>query len=746
MGRIVTFALLAFVTTGESSAQTPDFDRDVAPLFVKRCTNCHAGPNPKGEFDITRTAYVVKGDSPAVVPGKPEKSLLWNRVATDEMPPKTPLSHEEKAVLKRWIEGGAKWGTEPVRTRGVAGDWWSFRPIRKPDVPNGIHPVDYFVNRDLKSRGLNPVPRADRRTLVRRLSFDLTGLPPTPERGDAFVTDDRPDAYDRLVEELLASLRYGERWARHWFDVVHYGETHGYDKDKPRPNAWPYRDYVIRALNTDKPYARFVREQVAGDRLYPGTVDGIEALGFLAAGPWDFIGHAELPESKIDGRVARHLDRDDFVSTTVGTFLSLTAHCAQCHDHKFDPISHAEYYGLQAVFAAIDRTDREYDSDPAVTAKRVLLRGRYAVSAAALGPAAAEPLRRELIDLPKPKTAYVGAVHTGSGNFVGTGSAGGKPRPIRLLPRGDVTKPGDDVGPGALAAIPVKYELPPNANESDRRAALANWLTHSENPLVWRSLVNRVWMYHFGRGLVDTPNDFGRMGQSPTHPELLDFLAAEFRDGGGSIKALHRRIVTSEAYRRSSAANAGNEAIDGENRFLWRQTRRKLEAEAVRDSILFVAGKLDFKMGGPSFRDFVVEKPEHSPHYQYHLHDANDPATHRRSVYRFVVRSKPQPFLGAFDCADPSQSVDKRNQSVTPQQALSLLNNPLTLVMAESFAKRVESLAPDRDGRVAAAFRIATGRVPSESEKELLARHATDFGLASTCRLILNLNEFTFVD
>ena len=840
-------------------------------------------------------------------------------------------------------------------------------------MPAGVHPVDHFVYRELKARGLTPVALADRRTLVRRLYFDLTGLPPPPERVDAFAADDRPDAYDRLVDELLASPRYGERWARHWLDVVHYGETHGYDKDKPRPNAWPYRDYVIRSFNADKPYARFVREQVAGDRLFPGTLDGIVALGFLAAGPWDFIGHEELPESKIDGRVARHLDRDDFVATTVSTFLSLTAHCAQCHDHKFDPISQAEYYGLQAVFAAIDRTERDYDADPAVALARtelgrtrkeaesnlkrlddlartragndfieierqvrdaqkpkgslkpeygyhsalsdrpnavkwvqvdlgrpvaidrIVLRPctddfngigagfgfpvRYKVEVEddaefhkpvviadrtdtdrpnsgvalvtvkaggrtarfvrvtalklaprlatdfvfalaelevldrdgknlALGasvsshdsieapvrwrrsnltdghfPPASAPaasvamlnakrdalvtrsldgdenagrvsavatlaaVRKEFESLPKPSgRAYVGAVHTGSGNFLGTGGKGGTPRPIHLLPRGDVTKPRAEIGPGALAVIPVKYELPPNASEADRRAALANWITHPENPLVWRSLVNRVWSYHFGRGLVDTPNDFGRMGQLPTHPELLDVLAAEFRDGGGSVKALHRRIVTSEAYRRSAASDPANEIMDAENRSLWRQTRRKLEAEAVRDSILFVAGTLDLKMGGPSYRDFVIEKPEHSPHYQYHLHDARDPKSHRRSVYRFVVRSKPQPFLAAFDCADPSQSVDKRNQTVTPQQALSLLNNPLTLVMAEAFAKRVDAMAPDRDGRVAAAFRLATARAPTKAEAEWLGKHAEDFGLASTCRLIFNLNEFSFVD
>jgi hypothetical protein len=714
------------------SAGAPDFDRVVAPLLVRRCVGCHSGEKPKGDFDITRKSAVA-----------PVVSELWRKVAADEMPPKTPLTADEKAALKAWVEGGAAWGTDPIRTRAEAKDWWAFQPIRKPDVPKGVHPVDHFVNRELKARGLTPTAAADRRTLIRRLYFDLIGLPPTPEQIAAFEQDTRPDAYDRLVAELLASPRHGERWARHWLDVVHYGETHGYDKDKPRPNAWPYRDYVIRAFNADKPYARFVQEQVAGDVLFPGTADGIAALGFLAAGPWDFIGHAELPESKTDGKVARHLDRDDFVANTVGTFLSLTAHCAQCHDHKFDPISQREYYGLQAVFAAIDRTDRSYDPDPAVAAKRTELRNRYAGGAAVFGPAAAEPQRRSLAALPPAMTAYIGTAFTGSGNFVGTG---GKPRPIHLLPRGDVTKPGPEVGPGVLSAIPVKFDLAPTATDGARRAALAKWLTHHDNPLLWRSIVNRVWQYHFGRGLVDTPNDFGRMGQQPTHPELLDWLAAEFRDGGGSLKKLHELLVTSETYRQASAANPANVKRDADNRYLWRQNRRKLDAEAIRDSILAVSGKLDLTAGGPSFQDFVVEKPEHSPHYQYHLHDVEDARSHRRTIYRFVVRSKQQPFLAAFDCADPSLAVDKRNETITPQQALALLNNRLTLAMAAHFAKRVEVLAADDAGRVSAAFRVAVGREPTKTEAEVLTAHAKSHGLASACRLVLNLNEFAFVD
>jgi len=952
-------------TTPAAPVSPVDFDRDVKPIFAKHCSSCHGADKQKGGLRLDR-----KPD------GADAHGEVLKRVTSadpaERMPPKgDPLTPAQVATLKTWIEQGAKWPD-------AGGElWWSFKSLVKIDPPKAANPIDGFILAKLREKGLAPSPAADKRTLIRRLHFDLIGLPPTPEEIDAFLKDDSPNAYEKLVDRLLASPRHGERWARHWLDIVHFGETHGYDKDKPRPNAWPYRDYVIRSLNEDKPYGRFVQEQIAGDVLFPGTIDGIEGLGFLAAGPWDFIGHVELPENKIDGKVARHLDRDDFVSNTVGTFMSLTVHCAQCHNHKFDPILQEDYYRLQAVFAAIDRTDRRYDIDAATAKKRadlerqkkdaaatiakleaaakatagkdlleldrriaesrkadgpirpefgyhsaiaptdekakwvqvdlgssvkldrIVLRGcnddfnmigagfgfplrfkveisddptfakgvtplanrtdkdfanpgtapvsfaadghagRYVrVTATKLAPrmndfifalaelqtldtkgvnvAAGKPAtaldsieapsrwrKSNLTDgifAPSPKAtpeelrtlatrrdellakslnaedraalraateqrieaeaglkalpnsqrvAYIGAVHTGEGNFTGTGNQGGKPRPIHLLPRGDVTKPSKEVAPGGILAVPGingTFALPPNHPEADRRAALAKWIANRDNPLVWRSIVNRVWQFHFGRGLVDTPNDFGKMGQLPTHPELLDWLAADFRDSGQSLKKLHRLIVTSDTYKQSSAGAAANEKTDADNRFLWRQNRRKLEAEAVRDSILFASGKLDLTMGGPSFQDFVVEKPEHSPHYQYHLHDPEDARAHRRAVYRFVVRSKQQPFMAALDCADPSLAVEKRNQTITPQQALALLNNSLAVAMAKRFASRVERLATDDAGRITAAFRLALGRDPTATERDALAAHAKEHGLANACRVILNLNEFVFVD
>ncbi len=758
-------------TSGSQPLKAPDplkFDRDVKPIFAKHCISCHGPDKQRGDLRLDRKAEALRGgeSGKAFAPGKPAGSLLMQRVTSTDadtrMPPKGDgLSAAEVAVLKEWIEQGAKWPDDGTAVANPA-DWWSLKPLKKPAVPAGENPVDAFILAKLKEKGLKPNPEANRRTLIRRVYFDLTGLPPKPDEVEAFVADKAADAYEKLVEKLLVSPHYGERWARHWLDIVHFGETHGYDKDKPRPNAWPYRDYVIRSLNSDKPYARFVQEQVAGDVLFPGTVDGIEALGFLAAGPWDFIGHAEVPESKIDGKVARHLDRDDFVSNTIGTFMGLTVHCAQCHNHKFDPISQEDYYRLHAVFAGIDRTDKTYDADPKAAARRAeleasrraVLKQLAALRAEAQGKAGPEyltltrqidegrkpanaakppeygyhsaisakqdavkwvqidlgesrPFDRVVLrpchdefngigagfgfpvrfrieasddatfrtgvvmvadetakDFPSPgllpysckaegkparylrvtatrlaprqndyifalaeleasdaagknlaagksvtaldsieapvrwrkanltdgkfapapkvsaaelaklvarrdsllgkalgergsaevarlealertteaelaklagtrRTAYVGAVHTGSGNFVGTGGNGGRPRSIHLLSRGDVTKPGKEVGPGAVAGIPGiggDFTLPPNHTEGDRRAALAKWLTEPGNPLTWRVMANRVWQYHFGRGLVDTPNDFGKMGQLPTHPELLDFLAAELRE------------------------------------------------------------------------------------------------------------------------------------------------------------------------------------------------------------------------
>jgi hypothetical protein len=351
--------------------------------------------------------------------------------------------------------------------------------------------------------------------------------------------------------------------------------------------------------------------------------------------------------------------------------------------------------------------------------------------------------------LPGQQKVYAGGIHTGAGSFKGTGANGGSPRPIHLLRRGDVRQPMEEVSPGGIRALGerfgVRFEVGDSSSESSRRAALAKWITEPSNALTWRSIVNRVWHYHFGRGIVETPNDFGRMGATPSHPELLDWLAVWFRDDArGSLKSLHKLIVLSETYRQSSTvAPAVNEralSVDSSNAFLWRQNRRRLEAESIRDSILLTAGKLDFTMGGPSFQDFVIEKPEHSPHYQYHLANPEDPKIHRRSIYRFLVRSQQHPWMSTLDCADPSMLVDRRNQTITPLQALAQLNNQLCVAMSAHFAARIGSQSVD------ALFRIALQREPTAPERSELSRYVQKHGMTNACRLVLNLNEFVFVD
>ena len=791
------------------------FREQVAPLLIERCLSCHNPERTEGGLSLAtaESAFAGGESGEAITQGDATESYLVERIlpvdGKAEMPEgQPPLTAEEIALIERWIDQGADWPENLVLELPV---WWSFAPLEKPTLPVvkdhqwSRNPVDRFIFEGLTEKDLHPSAEADRRTLIRRLSYDLLGLPPLPEEVDRFVNDSDPEAYEQLVDRMLASPRYGERWGRHWLDIVHYGETHGYDKDKMRLHAWPYRDYVVRSFNTDKPYTRFIHEQVAGDVLFPGTVDGIEALGFIAAGPWDHVGHAEVPETKIDGKVARHLDRDDMVRSTMMTFMSLTVGCAQCHDHKFDPITQEDYYSLQAVFAALDRADHQYHDDPELTLRRQSLRKRgrtlqhrerkvkkeiesaekkltgekkklaetekksqdaqaifsvanfadsvaekkqeLAALAATLG-----GIRKELSALPEPKVAYIGKVHYGGGTFIGRGYQGERPRTIHVLHRGSVTTPGKEVGPGALTCVegPIaRFELPADAPEGERRRHLAAWLTNPQNPLPWRSLANRIWQFHFGRGLVDTPGDFGRMGSTPSHPELLEYLAAELRQSE-SIKRLHRLIVTSATYRQVSTAEeelvAATEPIDSENRFYWRMNRRRLEAEAVRDSVLSAAGRLHLKMGGPSFQDFVIDKPEHSPHYEYHLHDATKSDSHRRAIYRFVVRSQTQPFLTVMDCADPSMLVAQRNVTISPLQSLALLNNQLMLVMAKEFAEQVKANPGNLAQKVDAAFELALSRKPTPVESASLHVYADRHGLANTCRVIYNLNEFVFID
>lgn len=991
MKHLVYLTFFWSLISGSWCAAAPiDFQKQIAPLLTEKCLACHNPTQKKGGLDLTtRESLVAGGESGlTVTPGDPNLSLIIDYVSGDK--PKMPktgdkLTPEEVALLTTWVKQELPWPKQVILDPSVA-TWWSLRSLQTPEIPDVDqrdghqirNPIDAFILSKLKERDLIPSPQADRRTLIRRLKYDLIGLPPTPEEVEQFIADSDPRAYENLVDRYLNSPQYGERWARHWLDVVHYGDTHGYDKDKLRLNAWPYRDYVIRAFNEDKPYGQFIKEQIAGDVMESTGGEGIVATGLLASGPWDYISHVEVPESKLDGKIARNLDRDDMVRTVMETFNSVTIGCARCHNHKFDPLLMEDYYSLQAVFSAIDRADRWYYDDPDLHAQRTELIARQetlesekkqfaaiiqknkgkelavvaqqlkslsdqasagasqpeygyhsqivpkpnvikwvqldlgepvtldkirlagcednyanigagfgfpvrfklegsltadfandvillvdrttenvpnpgtdplvfaanqqtiryirltatqlaerkndyilavaeleAIDAAgnnlALGKTvtaldsieapvrwqksnlvdglyvgkkqsgdAAEQHKKllnrqqqltrsaltdeqwkrrvqlladldevstQLNAMPTPKLVYAAATRFKTqGNFKPTE---GTPREIRLLHRGNIATPGDVMSPAAIAAFKHRQGLFDDANglsEGEGRRRLAEWVADNDHSLTWRSIVNRVWLYHFGRGIVDSPNDFGRMGQSPTHPGLLDWLASRFRDNGQSIKDLHRLICNSATYRQSSVDIPANRELDAGNQFYWKFSRQRLDAEAIRDSVLAVSGKLNFEMFGPGFQDFVIEKPQHSPHYQYHLHDPLDPKSHRRSVYRFAVRSQQQPFMTTLDCADPSMQVPKRNQTITPLQALSLMNNKFMLAMSEQFAERLQKEADSLDIQISRGYSLALSRPPTDSELKSLVIYAKENGLTNTCRLILNLNEFVFVD
>ena len=854
------------------------FEERIRPVLVERCIECHGDktPKPKGGLRLDTREGLLKGghSGPAVVPGNPEASLLIRAVrGTDpdlQMPPKQRLDAKAVADFETWVRRGA---VDPrVGRKPDAKPLWALQPLRTSSLAS----IDAFIDAKLAEKGLQRSPPASRLALLRRATFDLTGLPPSTEEVDAFLAE---GDFAKVVDRLLASPRYGERWGRHWLDAVHFGETHGYDKDKKRPNAWPYRDYVIRAFNEDRPWPRFVREQVAGDVLFPGEPEAVVALGFLAAGPWDFVGHVELPESKTDGLIARYNDRDDMLSTTMGTFQSLTVHCARCHDHKFDPIPQEDYYGLQAVFAGVDRADRAIAPDPrrrALEAElkavggvspsngwhsgiestpdrtkwvevdlgrdvaideirllparptdfkdtpgfgfppsyRVEIDGRqiHAVAdgknpgdtavvvsggtgrivrvtatklwertkdfvfalaelevlAGGVNVAAGVEVRSfdsieagrwgraKLVDgfdsrgrrghaakraelqaalaaLPPARVVYAA-----TNDFVGAGGfqPAKTPRAVNVLARGDVKRPLRPAVPGALSCVPgPRFECAEPGVEGNRRAALARWLTDPANLLLRRSIVNRVWQHHFGRGLVETPNDFGRMGAEPTHPELLDFLVRVFVEDGESIKKLHRRILLSETWRQASTDNPAARALDADNKLLWRMERRRLDAESFRDALLFASGRLDLRMGGPSEEHFAF-KDDHSPVYDYAKADPD--AGRRRSVYRFVVRSVPDPLFDALDAADPSILTPRRNSTLTALQALAAMNDPFVLRQCEHLAARAKD--------VEEIVRLVWSRPPTPAEAEALRGYAARHGMSNLARLLFNSNEFVFLD
>jgi hypothetical protein len=677
---------------------------------------------------------------------------------------------------------------------------WAWKRPDRPAVPAVQdrawvrNPVDAFVLARLEAAGLRPAEPAPREQLLRRVALDLTGLPPTPAEVDAFLNDPSTDAWEKVVDRLLASPRYGERWGRHWLDLARFAESNGYEFDEVRPDAWRYRDYVIAAFNADRPYDRFVKEQLAGDELYPDDPAALTATGFNVLGP-DMTDSSDQPQR-------RQNTLNDMTDTAGLVFLGMTVACARCHDHKFEPIPQTDYYRLQAFFTpAVFRRDLPIATAAQRAAHDAALRDYTALVKPTQDEIAGleEPYRKRLLEEKLAKlsdeaqaahrtpesqrTAAQKELVEKTNRLLGVTPQsivqamtaadrarhaelleklkrfdGKKPAPLPtamgladgpaartfLLERGELSNPGEEVRPGFPVILAPGDLADAPAPGGGRRAALAEWVASRDNPLTARVLVNRVWQHHFGRGLVPTPSDFGVRGQPPTHPELLDWLAAEFVDGGWSVKRLHRLLLTSAAYRQSSKASAEALAKDPDNRLFSRMNRVRLEGEAVRDSLLAVSGRLNGGMGGPGVFPPVTGDA---------LRDAKvwpvspDPRDHvRRSVYVFARRNLRFPFLEAFDLPDSNLSCPKRERSTTAPQALALLNDADVLTAARALAARVSAEAPAEEERVALAYRLALGRRPSEAEMRLARDFLREAPLSELCRALFNLNEFVYLD
>lgn len=892
------------------------FRREIAPTLASRCLSCHSSARKKGGLDLTTRGSTLGGGAsgePAIVPGKPAESELLAKLEAGEMPPKNPLPKDRIEAFRAWIAAGADFDREPLKPASADPTaLWSLRPIARPTPPttkNDSWPrnaIDQFILARLESAGIEPTAPADRRVLIRRATFDLIGLPPTPEEIEAFLADPNPDAYERLVDRLLASPHYGERWGRHWLDVVRFGESHGYETNMPRYNAWPYRDYVIRAFNQDLPFADFIRDQIAGDAGGEGLTKA--ATGFLVAGTHDGVGNATR-----EGMLQQRMDDlDDVIAATSSTFLGLTIQCARCHDHKFDPIPQRDYYALQAVFAGVkhgertitlvsepdrlatlERVDRErlqvedaldalepladpHASQPSREAVEVArnvdrfkpVRARYLrfrilqtsdgsepcideleargpdhpgvnLASAALGAKASasseypnnprhkirhlndgrgsndqswlanerakgwaqielaeqkwidrviwgrdrtgqygdrlavsyqievalepnhwwvvassadrspytpgkakEPLGRSkekqalqarcarLRDRSKAlaaaQTAYTGVFEA--------------PEPTHLLARGDPAQPKDLVGPASLSVLTPRFTLDQAAPDLKRRQSLAAWLADPANPLPTRVLANRVWQYHFGRGLVATPNDFGSLGAPPSHPELLDWLASELAHDGGRIKPLHRLIMLSNTYRQGSATNARGQARDAQALLLWRYQPRRLEAEAIRDAMLATSGELNPMIGGPSY---TIWAPNTNYVAVYNPLQHLGPATFRRMVYQLRPRGRLDVTFGVFDCPDAAQTTPHRTVSTTAPQALALWNSEFVLERASALAERVRrEVGSDPGQAVSRLFLITLGREPTPRERAGAVALVDRDSAAALGRVLYNSSEF----
>jgi hypothetical protein len=764
--------LLALLTTTFAFAAEDDakreamtfFEKEVRPVLSNRCYECHGEKKKKGSLRLDNITFISKGgdSGPALVAGDPDKSLIIQAIRYKdpdfEMPPKEKLPDKEIAVLEKWVKLGAPW-PETEGTRVAVDEFgftekdrsfWSFQPLTKPAPPEvkgdwAKTPIDKFVAKKHAELGLTPAPEADRRELVRRLYFGLHGLPPTKQQADAFVNSTDPQAYEKLVDELLASPRYGERWAQHWLDLTRYAESDGYNQDAARPAAWAYRDYVIKSLNTDKPYNQFVREQLAGDEIDPKNPDVLVATSYLRNPIYEY--------NQRDARGQYEVILTDLTDNAGELFLGLSYGCAKCHDHKFDPILQKDYYRLRAFFTPVRwRDDMKLATDEE-KARFAEQQAKWEAATADIRQqidAIIEPMIqknihkayerftediRAMVDKkpedrtpqdwqfsyfcerqmayererfeplksikkPEDKARYEALVEELKkfddikpkpllDAFIATDATAKAPPNILKTRKGE-----NDIAPGFLTLLePKEPKIEPLPNSTGRRSALAQWITRPDNQLATRVITNRVWHYLFGRGLVPTPNDMGHLGEAPSHPELLDYLTQRFLEGGWSLKKLHREILLSATYRQTAHRAVPELAakIDPTNKYLWRFNPRRLDAEQVRDSMLAASGELDLKEGGPSA-------------------DGNGT---RRSIYTTKKRNSQNELLRSLDAPAGFASTSERQSTTTPTQALLLVNGDWPLARAQKLATRVKS--------VEEAWQYALGRPPTAKEVEMAA-------------------------
>ncbi|MEX0612363.1 MAG: PSD1 and planctomycete cytochrome C domain-containing protein [Pirellulales bacterium] len=776
------------------------FAATVKPILARRCFACHGPDVENGGLRLhkheTALAELESGGR-AIIPGRPNDSLLIDRVSAEDvserMPPEgKPLTRGEIEMLRAWIAQGAEWEQH-----------WAFfaSAIQTPPAVEHaewvLNPIDAFILAKLEPAELDPAPPADKRTLARRAYYGITGLPPTIEQLEEFLADEESDAWERLIDKTLSSPHYGEHWARHWLDLVRYAETNSFERDGLKPNAWKYRDYVIRSFNDDKPYDQFLREQLAGDELEHVTEDSIIATGYYRLGIWD--------DEPADPVQLRYDEWDDIISTTSQVMLGLTVGCARCHDHKIDPIPQADYYGLLAFFADVtpygvagdQETNSQWDlSSPEEAAVRRALREkeleieREKVSMEEVGikrMSAADqnrsetPERQQLLDeklrqylntsefelyrrtLERLKAARdkIRSLPP-SASALALARCDAHPEPTHIMVRGNPHVPGELVEPHFPelfgVSTPEIPRAPQDARSAGRRRVLAEWIASPQNMLTARVIVNRVWQHHFGRGIIRSANNFGQLGTPPTHPELLDWLALWLIDHNWQLKPLHRLIMTSNAYRMSSVASAPALAVDPTNDLFWRFDMRRLSAEEIRDSVLMVTGEFNPKMYGPSFYPKLSQEvlaTQSRPGDGWGESSPEDAA--RRSVYMFIKRSLLSPLHTAFDFPDVDTSCEARFVTVQPGQALALLNGEFANAAALKLADRVVAEVGDQPRKqIARALQLALERPPTDNEVDegmtLAARLEQQHGLSSRnafdqwCLVVLNLSEFIYVD